>query len=315
MTYDVPYLQIEPTTKCNFTCGFCVGRTMDQGIMPLDTFHKIITSVSNVKHIQLQGEGEPFTHPDLFAMLDLIAQYHPAAKVSITTNGTFLTSQNADRLLDNPNVYSILVSIESPNPDRFRSIRGGNLPKIIDNMLGFMDKKQKRGRARPVLGFAVTLLNSTFHEFKDIVRLYRQLSLDGEFTIQYLQNMGTYTEAYNDGMMKEIPSVETIKQFQSGLEKDAEIQELLNGIKVRGFFDELYDKDCEAKCTWLKQGIFINHRGFASGCSYIKKTDYAFGNVGQQSMDYILNQRNGVLEKLDQETPASCANCPDLMLS
>ena len=34
----VQFLEIEPTTRCNFTCGFCVGRHMVQQDVNLGTF-------------------------------------------------------------------------------------------------------------------------------------------------------------------------------------------------------------------------------------------------------------------------------------
>lgn len=316
MPYQVPYLQIEPTTKCNFTCGFCVGRTMEQGMISVDSFASVIDHIAELKHIQLQGEGEPFSHPDLFSMIDMIGSRHPAAKISITTNGTYLTPSTIEKIMNCPNIYSILVSIESPSPDKFRDIRGGDLTKIIRNMRNLMSEKRKRGISHPVLGFAVTILNSTFCEFSDIVELYNELGLDGEFTIQYLQNMKTYTDAYNERMQTEIPSLEQIKAFQREIDMEPELRKFLIEQKVPGFFDELYSPDCEAACTWLKQGLYVNHKGYATGCSYIKKSGYAFGNVEDMPMERILEKRDKALEELtNHRVPEPCHNCPDLTLA
>ena len=36
----VECLQIEPTTRCNFTCGFCCGRAMSQSDLDLALFER-----------------------------------------------------------------------------------------------------------------------------------------------------------------------------------------------------------------------------------------------------------------------------------
>ena len=258
MAISIPYLQIEPTTRCNFTCGFCVGRTMNQGNLTLDMFEQVITGVSGLKHIQLQGEGEPFSHPDLFRMISIISRNHPEAKISITTNGTYLSRQNIERILNVGNIYSILVSIESPSPETFRKIRGGDLNKIKENMGRLQEEKRKRGISYPVLGLAVTVMNKTFSEFGDIVNLYKELSLDGEFTIQYLQNMETYSSVYDEEMSKQIPSPKKISEFRKEINENQEWREFLAARKVEGFFDEMYANQGSLPCVWLNRALYIN---------------------------------------------------------
>src|SRR5262245_45883400 len=60
---SVRFLQIEPTTRCNFTCGFCAGRAMAQTDLPFERFAETLDSFPAVEHIELQGEGESLMHP------------------------------------------------------------------------------------------------------------------------------------------------------------------------------------------------------------------------------------------------------------
>jgi DNA-binding NarL/FixJ family response regulator len=44
----VRFAQIEPTTRCNFTCGFCCGRHMDQTDLDYGRFEAIVAAINAV---------------------------------------------------------------------------------------------------------------------------------------------------------------------------------------------------------------------------------------------------------------------------
>ena len=90
----VPFLQIEPTTRCNFTCGFCAGRQMTQSDMNIETFEAIISTMTGVRHIELQGEGEPLLVHDFFEMVQCAYALQPGVDISFITNGSFFTRSN-----------------------------------------------------------------------------------------------------------------------------------------------------------------------------------------------------------------------------
>src|SRR5437016_4171167 len=120
---DAAFLQIEPTTKCNFTCGFCAGRHMPQANMEVERLEQIVSAVEGLRHVELQGEGEPMLHPRFFEMARIIRRMHPAAKISLITNGSLLNEENVARIID-IGFHKISVSIESPNHEAFAEIRG-----------------------------------------------------------------------------------------------------------------------------------------------------------------------------------------------
>ena len=83
----VRLLQVEPTTRCNFTCGFCAGRHLDQSDLALATFDALLDQLPDVEHLELQGEGEPLMHTDFFAMAERARAR--GIEVSTITNGSF----------------------------------------------------------------------------------------------------------------------------------------------------------------------------------------------------------------------------------
>lgn len=88
-----PFITVEPTNKCNFSCKHCPRSIMDRplGSMEVEVFEKIVREVSlhkSVQALKLRGSGEPAIHPrfrELMAVLD-----HQAALTVVYTNGSLL---------------------------------------------------------------------------------------------------------------------------------------------------------------------------------------------------------------------------------
>ncbi|RDY32012.1 radical SAM protein [Lachnotalea glycerini] len=313
---EVPFLQIEPTNFCNFNCKFCCGRKFKPSQMQLDSFHKIVKSIENIKHIQLQGEGEPFLQPKIFDMISLINDYHPNAKISITSNGSMLSDEIIHNLIDKK-VFSVLVSIESVNVDYFKFLRNGDLNQVKKNLERFIEIKKERQAEFPKVGLAVTILRNTTMEFRSIVQLYKNLMLDGEFTIQYLQNMKIYSDVYNDYMKEQLMTKEEIQHFRSVILNDEEFREFFINVQgMEGFFDELYFDSEAIPCTWLSKGIYITADGYVTGCSYIKSPEFSFGNINESTIEEIIEKRNRLYKDLKNNVVhACCSDCPDITYS
>ena len=128
---SVALLQIEPTTRCNYTCGFCCGRHMPQKDTSFDTIRAAFESLPYLRHVEIQGEGEPLLHPRFLEMVRLARGRD--VEVSFITNGSLLAPGLVEELLD-ADVAKISVSIESADPEQFRSIRGGILEKVTRNL-------------------------------------------------------------------------------------------------------------------------------------------------------------------------------------
>ena len=195
------FAQIEPTTRCNFTCGFCAGRFMRQGDLPYETFERFLAHNPRLRHVELQGEGEPLMHPRFF---DMVAACRARGiRVSLISNGSFLGPEQVDRLIEAP-VESIHISLESSDPEEFQAIRGGKFSKVLTGIRLLMERRREFGKVRPVVGFSVTVLKRTVGAMDGIVALYRELGLDGGISIQPLQDMDCYAKNYTEGILAEL---------------------------------------------------------------------------------------------------------------
>lgn len=305
------FLQIEPTTRCNFTCGFCAGRKMTQSDLPFERFEAALAAFSDLRHVELQGEGESLMHPRFLEMVELARSR--GVKVSFITNGSFLAPEAVERLLG-AGIEKISVSMESPESAEFQRIRGGKLDKVVRNIEGLMAARKVRGLDRPVVGLSVTVLASTQDKLPAIVALYRQLGLDGGITLQPLQRMESYTAAYGPSMQAEALSPEEVEQAWIRFRANKEMRAIARERPpVTGFFDELMEgwSPTSRKCPWLEQGLYVNRDGQATGCCMIKDADrFGFGTVGKDPPEAILAGRAALRDSLRAgQVPEACRGC------
>ena len=66
---DLPYLQNEPTTRCDYTCGLCASRHMPQSDLAEQQLQTLLQGIHGLEHVGLLGEGEPLLHVGFCAAL------------------------------------------------------------------------------------------------------------------------------------------------------------------------------------------------------------------------------------------------------
>lgn len=305
------YLQVEPTTRCNFTCGFCCGRHMEQRDMDFQRFVEVLDTFADLEHVELQGEGESLLHP---RFLDMVAEARGRGiRVSFITNGSLLDAELVERLLD-LGIEKISVSIESPYAEEFRAIRGGKLEKVVRNLRGLMAARRRRELDRPVVGLSITVLRRTRGRLHEILDLYRELRLDGGVTLQPLQNMPAYTAGYSAEMAAESLEPAEIEALWYAFFADPRLREVerTRGA-ARGFFDELMDgwKPAAGRCPWLEHGLYVGVDGGVTGCCMIKDVDrFGLGRVGRDAVSRLLEHREALRAELAQRRiPEPCRGC------
>lgn len=302
------FAQIEPTTRCNYSCGFCAGRFMKQADLAWDLFECFLAAHPSLEHVELQGEGEPFLHP---RFLDMVSACRVRGiRVSIITNGSALGVQAVERLLSD-RVDSVHISLESADPNEFSHIRGGKLDKVIAGIQLLIRRRRDHNIDRPKVGFSVTVLRRTAEAVLQIIALYKALGLDGGIAIQKLQTMTCYTDKYDEPMLQEIVPEEQWRDYVRAF------HELMrdNGLQIGGpsYYDALFaDFDPHSgKCPWLEKGAYLGCDGSVTGCCVMKHPAHAFGNIGADSLQTIDDRRRMLAITLAKgEIPAPCIGCP-----
>ena len=322
-TPSVRLLQIEPTTRCNFSCGFCVGRSLDQNDIPLDTVRHALEQFSEVEKLELHGEGEPLMHADYFEMARIARQR--GIKISTITNGSMFSPERIERILDS-GIDTLFVSIESPRPEDFKEIRGGSLFKVTAGIRALLTARNARGQTFPTVGFGVTVLKRTQNLLSEIARLYAELGMDGGISVHMLNTMPGYTGYYKPGMVDQVLSPMEQGLAWARYAKVLQSPEYQRSSSAVHFSDEVFGQIDPAKkagssknrlardyrsCPWLDKGLYINRHGYATGCARIKDASrFAFGNVMHDSPEAILAQRTLLGETVRAgQVPEACKGC------
>lgn len=306
----VRFAQIEPTTRCNFTCGFCAGRAMPQEDLTWENFQATLDLLPDLEHVELQGEGESLLHPSFFDMVEALRARK--IQISFITNGSLLSERAVDRLLT-AGIEKINVSIESSDADTFREIRGGKLDKVVRNLEHLMAERARRGLTRPTVGFSVTVLWRTRDARHGIYDLYKRLGLDGGITLQPLQTMPAYARHYGPEMeaqaLDEIDADKVLARFFS----DPTLRGIERARTHRtGFYDEMA-KDWRAgsrTCPYLDHALYVHRDGAVSACCMMKHHRDGLGRIGTTALPQMLEARQELRDQLARgDVPEPCVGC------
>jgi MoaA/NifB/PqqE/SkfB family radical SAM enzyme len=217
------FLNIEPTTRCNFRCWYCIGRHMEQRDIRKDDFVKVLDHAPGIRSIALVGEGEPLLHSDFFAMAAMAVAR--GIKVVIISNGSLLNDENVKRLCESGVAY-VSISLDSTDPARFASSRiNGNLPAVLGNIQRLRTYRDANGYQYPKIAIKGTLFDYSEDEMPEIVKLAREHGAEIFESFQPLNPKHSYVDIYPE---KQRPQLATIGQVSQAIARDtARARELL----------------------------------------------------------------------------------------
>ena len=117
--------QIELTNRCPYTCVMCPRTTSMQrslGSMRLELFERVIEQVCAVQdYLALHHFGESLLHPHIDAAVRIALRH--GVRSGLSCKPPSLTPGLSHRLLD-AGIANIVLSLDSLDPDTYRSIRG-----------------------------------------------------------------------------------------------------------------------------------------------------------------------------------------------
>ena len=153
-----PYLQIEPTSICNYRCVFCfeTDKTFTNkkngymGQMKLDLFKKIIDQAEgNIEFISLASRGEPLACPDIVKMIEYT--YDKFLNLKINTNASLLDEKKCHAILAG-GIKTIVFSADAATEPLYSKLRvNGSLSKVLKNIENFKKIKETKYPDNPII--------------------------------------------------------------------------------------------------------------------------------------------------------------------
>lgn len=129
------------TSTCNLRCVFCSNPQNPGGVqvysvphLPLPLVKRLIPLFDPRRKIIIGeaatriNEGEPFTHPNIWQVLEAVRECYPQAPLQITTNGTFL-NRAAIKRLARMGPLSVNLSLNSATPEGRLLLMGDRNPE------------------------------------------------------------------------------------------------------------------------------------------------------------------------------------------
>lgn len=153
-----PYLQIEPTSVCNYRCVFCFETDKFftkksngfMGQMTFETFKKIIDqAVGNIEFISLASRGEPLLCRDIEPMLAYTCGKF--LNLKLNTNASLLDEQKAHAILQS-GVKTLVFSADAAEEQLYAKLRvGGSLNKVLKNIELFEKIRQNHYKQSKII--------------------------------------------------------------------------------------------------------------------------------------------------------------------
>lgn len=153
-----PYLQIEPSSICNFRCVFCFETDQTftsksggfMGRMKLDMFKAIVDQAEgNVEFISLASRGEPLVCPDIIPMLEYTRGKFMNLKLN--TNASLLDEAKCHAILSG-GVKTVVFSADAAQEPLYSQLRvNGNLSVVLKNIERFQRIRQTQYADLPII--------------------------------------------------------------------------------------------------------------------------------------------------------------------
>jgi cyclic pyranopterin phosphate synthase len=130
---EIKYLRISLTDACNFRCSYCKSGEVYKPSRDLTkeeiTLVVRVFSTYGLQTVRFTG-GEPLLRNDIVDIVSSVRDY--VEDITLTTNGYFL--KEFAKPLKEAGLKRLNVSLDSLNEDKFRSLTGGELNKVLDGL-------------------------------------------------------------------------------------------------------------------------------------------------------------------------------------
>ena len=199
-----PYLQIEPSSICNYRCVFCFETDTTftdkkngfMGKIKLDLFKNIIDQIeNNVEFISLASRGEPLANPEISEMLKYCKDKF--LNLKINTNASLLDEKKIHAILSG-GVKTLVFSADAADEKLYSELRvNGNLTKVLKNIENFHNIREKQYPNLKIISRVSGVKFNQKQKFDDMIKLWSGL-VDQVAFVDYNPWENTYLQPTNN---------------------------------------------------------------------------------------------------------------------
>lgn len=295
------YAEFSPSGSCNHRCTYCGLDFMEYKPRFLETgmLRERLSELGQLglKSIMYAGEGEPFLHKDMAAIIGHTKQ--SGIDVGVTSNAVLFSEKTAEAALGS--MSWIKVSINAGTRDTYAKIHGTkpeDFDRVIKNM-SYAAKLKKEIRGACTLGMQLVLLPENVHEAKLLALKAKDIGMDYLVIKPYSQHPSSKTVEYKNIRYSDYVHLdEELQGFN-----DAHFNVIFR-IHTMKKWDEAAKsyKCCHALPFWT----YVDAGGNVWGCSiYLGHEEFLYGNLyrntfreiwegdrRKQSMEYVEKKLN-----------------------
>jgi len=312
------HLFMDITNICNLRCPLCptgVGTPgRKKGIMPLETFKKIINDMQRyLISIDLFNWGEPFLNKHVYDMIRYAHKHHIITSVS--TNFNYFSEKSAEDLISS-GLDFLILSIDGASQETYEQYRvGGDFQKVIRNIEILVYRKRKLGKKNPFICWQFLVMRHNEHEVEIAQKLSQDLGVD-RITIDHAylpidtrQNANRWlpkNPAYHRYNVQELEKIWNTQENQQA-------QALSNPNREHVITEDFKRR---VNCKWLWTQSTINWDGSISPCCAIYDPADDFGTLsGRQFRKVWNNEKYRASRQFSSKgeigsTKTVCMRCP-----
>jgi radical SAM protein with 4Fe4S-binding SPASM domain len=297
-------LLFSPVSQCNLNCTHCISRPTRQKLRfasePVWDAVREVTRGSSFGHMATDYSGDILfderRYPGTLARIIALD-----ATFRIDTHANCLDADIVDMLLAS-RLYEINFSIDSMDPDVYRSIRRGSipLPEVLEKVARFMSRKREWGKeVHTIISFVLMRSNAT--TIKPALAFALEHGIDHVSVVPVL--------AFTEDMVEEIFVWDDAAYAALHLELTTEAARLGVALAMQAPVKRWREDDIHAPCEVPWGSAAITANGDVMACCM---PGTVIGNLNEKSLDEIWNGREFAAFRMRVNSlnpPASCRNC------
>lgn len=287
-------VRIEPAAACNLSCSHCPTGTVEmvRGIMKPETFARVVEDVKanldSIKVVVLYHGGEPLLNKAFPEMIGEIKSLG-VPLVKTVSNGMLMTDKTISGIIAN-GLDVIEFSLDGENVEQNNFIRRNcDFATVVANIKRLIDQKRLLKSELPKIYISTTqFLTKEEHHLKAQDPAIPEF-LRREFTGEYQGEIAGYKPTW----AMRWPHMEILED-------------------VYEVYHDPEDTEESNYCDHVENTVTIRWNGDVVTCCYDLTSKYVAGNVHQDNLDAIWNNKRylGIRQSIDRKKfIPMCANC------